>query len=107
MCIRDRYISIENAFTSHDVPSDAIKKSHFHILEMARKSLYTQNVKERDFTNTIFSVPVERLPEIKSFIAKTNQEFAEKFGGPSKAHNKIYTFHTSLFSLEASDEASH
>ncbi len=95
------FIPETSIHTSHDIPSEAIKKSHLLLLDKAKKSLQTQPVATRDFTSTIFSIPSGQVQEAKAFIAEFNKSFAKKFAGKSEQGNLIYNLSTTLFSLES------
>ena len=97
----DKFIPTTCLHTSHDIPSEAIKKSHVLLLDKAKKSLHSQPVSARDFTSTIFSMPADKVQEAKDFISEFNKEFARKFGSESVKNNTIYNLSTTLFSLES------
>ena len=96
-----KFVPATSIHTSHDISSEAIKKSHMLLLDKAKKSLYSQPVAARDFTSTIFSIPASRVQEAKSYIAEFNKNFAKEFGSKSKKDNTIYNLSTTLFSLES------
>jgi len=65
--------------TSDDVLNLSIQKSNIEDLEMIREQLTSLDVAERDLTSITMLMDPERLPEIKKWIRKAQDQFAQKF----------------------------
>ena len=86
--------------SSYDVPSNAIKKYHEEILNKAGQSLFTDDVKEREFLNMTLAFSQDQVDEAKEAIRKFQKEFAEKFYVPEKEKDSVYQLSVQLFRLD-------
>jgi uncharacterized protein (TIGR02147 family) len=88
--------------TTDDLANLSLRKAHFNNLELARKSLETDSVSERDFSSLTLAFRSDRLAEAKSYIRKFQDEFDAKFEGEEKAHDEVYRLTVGLFPLTRS-----
>jgi uncharacterized protein (TIGR02147 family) len=87
------------AFTTIDgAANPAVRKSHFQTLELAMRSLECDAVEERDFTWLTMTIRRERLPEMRDFIRRFEDEFALRFGADEGA-DEVYRMGLQVFPL--------
>lgn len=68
-----------NLATSDDIINLSIQKSNIEDLEMIRDHLDSLTVQERDLTSMTLLVDAKKMPEIKKWIRKSQDQFALKF----------------------------
>lgn len=78
-------------FVGEEIPSAALKKYHTQALRRAEEALYSQDLKEREFQTSFFSIDSADLPLIKADLTRMRKELIKKYGhSPTK--NKVYSF---------------
>lgn len=83
--------------TSNDIPSSAIKKHHYGMIELAQMAITEQDVNERQINSTTLKVNKNDLPEAKKFIFDFIKEFATRFNQTES--DEIYQLNVQLFAL--------
>ena len=78
--------------TTEDVSSAALKESHLEVLEIGKTKLTEVEVELRDFSSIIFSMNVDRLPELKTII----REFRKKVFALVKEGKKTDVFQMNI-----------
>jgi len=69
-------LQLDQAATTSDIPSGALKASHKQTLEQAIDSLETVNVLSRDITSMSMAIDPKRLPEAKKMIRDFRRKLA-------------------------------
>lgn len=96
-----KFIARDNESEStYDIPSNAIKKYHEEILTKAGQSLFTDDIKDREFLNMTLAFSQDQLEEAKASIRAFQKEFAEKFYDPKKDKDSVYQLSVQLFRLD-------
>ena len=83
--------------TSNDVPSSAIRKHHYGMMELGMQALLEQNVEQRQINSTSLKINKNDLPEAKKFIFDFIKEFASRFHIDESSN--IYQLNVQLFEL--------
>lgn len=86
----------EGLITTNDVPSSAIKRHHFGMINRALESIEEQDVNERQITSVTMKVKEEDIIKAKKYIFEFIKEFNERFS-TSEADN-LYQLNTQFFS---------
>jgi uncharacterized protein (TIGR02147 family) len=84
--------------TTDDVANLSVRKGHFDTLERARAVLETDPVELRDFSWVTLPIQKARLPEIKQFIRKFQQEFLAQFS-EDPASDEVYRLAVQMIPL--------
>lgn len=82
----------------HAIPSEAIRNYHKETLRKAMVAIDQQNFEDRDFSNFIFTVDKEMLPEAKKRLVGVQQEFSQLLEG--KKPTQIYQLSIQLFRVD-------
>ncbi|WP_372656221.1 DUF4423 domain-containing protein [Halobacteriovorax sp.] len=69
----------EGLLTTNDVPSSAIKRHHFGMINRALEAIDEQSVKERQVTSVTMKVKPEDVDAAKKYIFEFIKDFNEKF----------------------------
>lgn len=69
----------EGLLTTNDVPSSAIKRHHFGMINRALEAIEEQSVKERQVTSVTMKVKPEDVDAAKKYIFDFIKDFNEKF----------------------------
>ncbi len=69
----------EGLLTTNDVPSSAIKRHHFGMINRALEAIDEQSVKERQVTSVTMRVKPEEVDAAKKYIFEFIKDFNEKF----------------------------
>ncbi len=69
----------EGLLTTNDVPSSAIKRHHFGMINRALEAIEEQSVKERQVTSVTMKVKPEDVDAAKKYIFEFIKDFNEKF----------------------------
>ena len=69
----------EGLLTTNDVPSSAIKRHHFGMINRALEAINEQDVSERQVTSLTMKIKEEDKLEAKKFIFEFIKDFNEKF----------------------------
>jgi uncharacterized protein (TIGR02147 family) len=88
--------------TPHDIPSEAIRKSHRDLIRKAFASVDQQEVQQRNLTSLIFAIDTtneKKLQEAKDLIMEFNRKL-NKISSNSSEKTQLYCFTTQLFLLE-------
>ena len=85
--------------TPTEIPHEAIRKSHFQSLDLARLSLERDRVDERSFTGLCMAIDPSRLPEVKRRIEKFSDQIASFLEGGKR--NEVYWFSFQLFPIRS------
>lgn len=83
--------------TSNDIPSSAIKKHHYGMLQRAQDALMEQGTEERQINSTTMRIKKEKLPEAKKVLFDFLKEFSTKF--QDDASDEIFQLNMQLFQL--------
>jgi len=94
----------QNLVTKHDVPSDAVRANHRQILEKSLSAL-TSPVDQREFGSLTIAADARRLPEIKSWLRKTQRDFVDEFGSDTR-NNGVFNLAMHFFRLDYSTSGS-
>jgi len=93
----------ETSFTTHDVPSDALKSHHEEHLKLAIKSLYEHKVESREIGSTTIAIDKSQVNELKNLIREFRQKIAS-IADNSNNKNSVYLLGTQLFRLDKENE---
>lgn len=83
--------------TTNDIPSGAIKRHHYGMLERASEAIFEQEVEERQINSTTLRIKNEDLTEAKRAIFDFLKEFAARFADDDA--KEVYQFNIQLFML--------
>lgn len=83
--------------TTNDVPSSAIRKHHYGMLERAQDALVEQGTHERQINSTTMRIDPEKLPEAKKMLFDFLKEFSGQF--ESTESSEVYQLNMQLFQL--------
>lgn len=90
--------------TTHDIPSEAIRKHHMGMIKLALESVDEQSVENRALNSLTLRVDKNRMPEIKrrllNFIKQINSEFYDATQDP------VYQLNLQFFELTKLDSDS-
>ena len=86
-----------NLATTHDIPSEAVRKFTLQLLEKAAQAVEQQSIDERDFGTMTMSIDPAKLPEAKKRIQKFRRELARFLESGDRI--EVYTFSSQLFRL--------
>ena len=81
-----------------DVPNLAIKNNHLGHLELAKESLYKDDVTERSITGITIPIDPAKLDEAKKIIQQFERSLCE-FLQTDGELKEVYRFSTQLFPL--------
>lgn len=87
----------DNATTSADVASEAIRRFHSQMMELARISLNTIPLEEREYFSSTFAVKQADLPRAKRLLRKLANEFADNL--EKKDADRVYQLQVCFFPL--------
>lgn len=85
--------------TPSDKPSAALRSFHAQLLEKAKDSLETQDIKDRDITGTTMSIDPELLPQVKKEIRDFRHRLAKLVAKQKKPPTKVYHLGVQFFEL--------
>jgi uncharacterized protein (TIGR02147 family) len=88
-------------FSPEGIPSDAIKKYHTKILDMAKTALYTKPLEEREFSSTGMAVSKDKIEDFKKDIIRFRNKMMQKYSEGKK--DKVYQLQISFFELTQGD----
>lgn len=88
--------------TTDDVANLSLRKAHFHNLELARGSLESDPVSERDFSSLTLAVRADRIAEAKIEIRRFQDEFDRKFEAEENEPDEVYRLFMGFFPLSRS-----
>jgi uncharacterized protein (TIGR02147 family) len=98
---RDKNGKLYNAkaglITSNDVPSSAIRKHHYGMLERAQDALVEQETHERQINSITMRIDPEKLPEAKKMLFDFLKDFSGQF--ESEDSSEVYQLNMQLFQL--------
>lgn len=82
--------------TTHDVPSDSLRKYHKQNLKLAERSIDEDPVNLRDISSTTMPIDLSKLPQAKAAIGKFRKKMAKLLtsGGDS---TEVYTIAVQLY----------
>ena len=86
--------------TSRHIPSEAIRRHHQEILDLASRSLTEDAMDSREFCNVTMAIDPKQLPKARKMMAKALQEIASELesGDPQE----IYNLSMNLFQMKQS-----
>lgn len=90
--------------TSDDVAEISLKRHHEQSLELAKDSLYRDNVASRDFTSITMAIDPKKLSMAKERIRKFEDELSDLL--ESGHRTEVYRLSMQLFPLSKIDEKS-
>jgi uncharacterized protein (TIGR02147 family) len=85
----------EGLLTTNDVPSSAIKRHHFGMINRGLEAINEQDVNERQVTSVTMKVKDEDLLEAKKYIFDFIKDFNEKFS--TTEANELYQLNMQFF----------
>lgn len=83
--------------TSNDIVNMALRKSHYQNLELAKKSLDTVDLSERDFSSMTMAIDTKKIPETKKMIQAFRRNLSEFLESGEKS--EVYRICLQLFPL--------
>lgn len=89
--------SKESLVVNYNIPSDAIRKHHKQMINLALESIEEQEIHEREISGTTLTIDSNDLPKIKKLMAKFHEEmrsFAKDSDG-----DRTYQFNVQFFKL--------
>ncbi|MCB0404641.1 MAG: TIGR02147 family protein [Bdellovibrionales bacterium] len=83
------FLNQEGVTTTHDVPNGALKKSHQQQLDIAKASLDSVPVEERDITSMMMAIDVSKLPQAKQYIRQFRRQLSQflETGNKTEVYN--------------------
>ncbi|WPU66624.1 DUF4423 domain-containing protein [Peredibacter starrii] len=98
-----RYQKIHvNVSTTADVPSQAIRQSHYNALEMAKEKLKTTPMELRDYSTITLAIDPNKLVEVKSMIRDFRQKIISLMNETDRS--EVYRFSFQVFPLSAVED---
>jgi predicted transcriptional regulator len=91
----------ESLSTSHDIPSDDLKRGHRQLLEKAMASLELDSVLDRDITGITMAISKDRLLEAKLLIRDFRRQLSQFLESGTK--ECVYRLNIQLFPLTKKD----
>ena len=90
-----------NLTTSDDIRTTALQNAHARNLDLARRSLECDDVRERDFTSLTLAFDSKKIGEAKTLI----REFQDRFESLTNSHqkNEVYKLCIQFFPLTRKD----
>ncbi len=85
----------EGLLTTNDVPSSAIKRHHFGMINRALEAINEQDVSERQVTSLTMKIKDEDLAEAKQYIFEFIKDFNEKFS--TTEANELFQLNMQFF----------
>ena len=85
----------EGLLTTNDVPSSAIKRHHFGMINRALEAIDEQSVKERQVTSVTMKVKPDDVDAAKKYIFEFIKDFNEKFS--TTEADDLYQLNTQFF----------
>lgn len=86
--------------TTHDISVMAIKELHVQMLDQAKQALFTQTIKEREFSNITMAIDANLIKEAKEELREFQIHFAKKYSTKSKNKNSVYQLAAQFFRLD-------
>ncbi len=83
--------------TTDDIADTSLKKSHEQTLDLAKESLYKDDVKVRDHTWMTMAIDPKKIDMAKVFIRKFQDEFCELVGAGTRT--EVYRLSMHFFPL--------
>lgn len=81
-----------------EIPAQAIRKFHSHLIQKASEALLFQDLDERDFSTLFFAFDHKDLPQAKEDLKQFRREFMRKYSN-SKTGDRIYCLGLHFFNL--------
>lgn len=98
----NRLFRTQNALaTTDDVPSAAIRKYHFSLLQKAQDALQNEPIERRDISAMTFSASSKHMPEVKKILRATQNKIA-KLTQTGDA-DEVFVIATQYFALTQSN----
>jgi uncharacterized protein (TIGR02147 family) len=96
----DDKLFVDSATTNvgENAPSSSIRLFHAQIMAKAHRALETQNVDQRDFSSTLFTISKSDLPEIKKDLNMAWLNIASKYSAREKK-DSLYCLAIQFFNL--------
>lgn len=98
---------VQGVQTFNDIPSKSIREFHSSVIDQAGKAIHDQDVKLREFQNTVLMFPLEKMFEaknlIRQFVLNFNQFAYENININDlklNQNSKIYSLSINFFRLE-------
>ncbi len=85
----------EGLLTTNDVPSSAIKRHHFGMINRALEAINEQEVSERQVTSLTMKIKNEDLADAKHYIFEFIKDFNEKFS--TTEANELFQLNMQFF----------
>ena len=99
----DGYSVVSNfVFSPEGIPSEAIKKYHAKILDMAKTAIYTKPIEEREFSSTGMAIDHTQIENFKKDIKRFREKMMQKYTKGNKT--KVYQLQISFFELTQGDD---
>ena len=83
--------------TTNDIPSSAIKKHHYGMMELAQEALMEQEINQRQMNSSTLKIKQENVAEAKKFIFDFLKEFSSRFA--ENDSEEVYQLNVQLFEL--------
>lgn len=87
--------------TSDGVVDSAVRQSHLESLELARSSLATDGIQERDFTSITMAIDSKKLPEAKQLVREFHDRLANLLEDTTSP-DRVYRLAVQLFPISKS-----
>jgi hypothetical protein len=98
-----RLVKAKDFFASPDgIPSAAIRKFHYQILDKATVALQVQSLDQRSFSANIFNLDKTRVKQAKARLVRFRRKFMKDFGSEANENVEVFCFSQQLFSLMSS-----
>jgi uncharacterized protein (TIGR02147 family) len=92
-----------NFTTTHDVPSEAIRRLHDQLLAKARSTLHSEPVERRLFNSLILAVPSKRLPAVAQRLRELCRELNDQMATEAGT-DEVYCLGVQFFPLLSAPE---
>lgn len=90
----------ENFFVNSTVPSQAIRRFHKEVMDVAKRAIEEQEISRRKFLTSVLSFDACRVDEARLHIENVHAEFIQKFGTDDHV-NSVYAFAIQFFQMDA------
>lgn len=96
----ERLVANED-FTQYagDIPSEAIRRYHLQVLDVARRSITDLPISKRDLSAITFAAPVSEMPRFKQEIKIFRQRLAKIASESKKRKDQVMTLSLQLVNL--------
>ena len=92
------------SITKSGVPSEAIRKNHRQMLNIASAALDSVSVEMREFNSAIFALSPEQLPELRALLKTCRKSVATLAANSHSNSKRIFNLSMQLFPIDQKEK---